>query len=115
MKHIFNTLALLTLLTALFSCNKQDVGENPGPAPEQAALTLTIHSTEATSVTFSVTAADENLTWIGQIVGKEYFEMYKTEEEIKGFYDHWQSVVCWMQYDAGVAPVSPEMYGIARP
>jgi len=43
------------------------------------------------------------------------FEQYTTAEEIKGFYDHWQSVVCWMQYDAGVAPVSPETYGIERP
>lgn len=43
------------------------------------------------------------------------FEQYTTAEDIKGFYDHWQSVVCWMQYDAGVAPVSPETYGIERP
>ena len=43
------------------------------------------------------------------------FEMYTTDEEIKGFYDHWQSVVTWMQYDAGVAPISPEEFGIARP
>lgn len=43
------------------------------------------------------------------------FEQYTTDEEIKGFYDHWQSVVCWMQYDAGVAPVSPETFGIERP
>ena len=43
------------------------------------------------------------------------FEQYTTAEEIKAFYDHWQSVVCWMQYDAGVAPVSPETFGIERP
>lgn len=99
MKHIFNTLALLTLLTALFSCNKQDVGENPEPAPEQAALTLTIHGTEATSVTFSVTAADENLTWIGQIVGKEYFEMYKTDDEL---FNEDLKYYAYMANDAGV-------------
>lgn len=43
------------------------------------------------------------------------YEMYTTEEEITGFYEHWQSVVCWMQYDAQVAPNSPEAFGIPRP
>lgn len=43
------------------------------------------------------------------------YALYPTEEEAKAFYDHWQSIVCWMQYDNGVAPNSPELYGIERP
>ena len=50
----------------------------------------------------------------GELVG-EWVHFPTTEEEMKAFYDHWQSVVCWMQYDAGVAPVSPETFGIERP
>lgn len=42
------------------------------------------------------------------------YEKYTTEEDINGFYDRWQSIVCWLQYDNGVAPNSPEDFGIAR-
>lgn len=42
------------------------------------------------------------------------YEKYTTEEEINGFYDRWQSIVCWLQYDNGVAPNSPEDFGIAK-
>lgn len=44
-------------------------------------ISLTVVSTEATSVTFTVNTADENLTWIGQIVGKEWYDAYKDNEE----------------------------------
>ena len=60
-------------------------------------------------------ASDEWQEFVTRNAADKIFEMYTTEEEIKGFYDHWQSVVCWMQYDAGVAPISPEEYGIVRP
>lgn len=46
-----------------------------------APLTLTIERVEATAVTFSVATRDEDTTWIGQIVGREWFESL-TEEEI---------------------------------
>ena len=46
----------------------------------EAPLKLTIVKSDATSVTFSVEAVDEQMTWIGQIVGKEWFESYTTEE-----------------------------------
>jgi len=62
-----------------------------------------------------VTAGEEWQKFVTENAADKIFEMYKTDEEIKGFYDHWQSVVCWMQYDAGVAPISPEEFGIARP
>lgn len=42
------------------------------------------------------------------------YEKYTTPEEIKDFYDKCQSIVCWLQYDNGVAPNSPEDFGIAR-
>ena len=65
--------------------------------------------------TAKVTASAEWQEFVTKNAANKLFEMYKTEEEIKAFYDHWQSVVCWMQYDAGVAPVSPEEFGIERP
>ena len=46
----------------------------------EAPLKLSIEHVDATSVTFSVAALDENTTWIGQIVGKEWFENYTAEE-----------------------------------
>ena len=46
----------------------------------EAPLKLTIVKSDATSVTFSVEALDEQMTWIGQIVGKEWFESYTTED-----------------------------------
>lgn len=46
----------------------------------QSPLSLTIESVDATSVTFSVAALDESITWIGQIVGYEWFESYTMEE-----------------------------------
>lgn len=97
MKRILPTLVSMILIAVLFSCKKQD--GIPEPAPEQAELTLTLHRTEATSVTFSVTAADENLTWIGQIVGKEYFEMYKTDEEL---FNEDLKYYAYMAADSGV-------------
>ena len=65
--------------------------------------------------TKTVLASDTWQEFVRKNAANRIFEQYTTDEEIKGFYDHWQSVVCWMQYDAGVAPVSPETYGIERP
>ena len=45
-----------------------------------APLTLTVEKADATSVTFSVAALDEEMTWIGQIVGKDWYESFTTEE-----------------------------------
>lgn len=47
----------------------------------EAPLKLSIQKVDATSVTFSVEALDEDTTWIGQIVGREWFESM-TDEEI---------------------------------
>ncbi|MBR5818510.1 MAG: BACON domain-containing protein, partial [Alistipes sp.] len=45
-----------------------------------APLTLTVEKADATSVTFSVETLDEEMTWIGQIVGKDWYENFTTEE-----------------------------------
>lgn len=42
------------------------------------------------------------------------FSKYTDEESVKNFYDNWMSVICWMQYDNGVAEKSPEEFGISR-
>lgn len=39
---------------------------------------------------------------------------YKDDQSIKDFYDRCQSVICWLQFDNGVAPNSPEDFGIAK-
>lgn len=42
------------------------------------------------------------------------FEKYTDDASVKEFYDNWMSVICWMQYDNGVAEKSPEEFGIKR-
>ena len=45
---------------------------------------------------------------------EKLYEKYTTPEEIKAFYDKCQSVICWLQFDNGVAPNSPDQFGIER-
>lgn len=42
------------------------------------------------------------------------YEIYPQEKEILSFYKEWQSRVCWLLWDSGVAPNSPQEYGIER-
>lgn len=42
------------------------------------------------------------------------FEKYTDDASIQAFYDNWKSVICWLQYDNGVAEKSPEEFGIER-
>lgn len=42
------------------------------------------------------------------------FEKYTDEESIQAFYDNWKSVICWLQYENGVAEKSPEEFGIKK-
>lgn len=44
-------------------------------------LKITIVSTDATSVTFNVETTDEDFTWIGQIVGKDWYEYYEGDSQ----------------------------------
>lgn len=48
----------------------------------KAPVTLTIHETDATSVTFSVETAEEDFTWIGQIVGKEWYDSHEGDQAV---------------------------------
>ena len=43
-------------------------------------LAIDITKVEATAVVFSVTAHNEETTWIGQVVGKEWFDAYSEDE-----------------------------------
>lgn len=54
-------------------------------------LSLTIESVDATSVTISVTTLDEQTTWIGQIVGREWFEAYDEEQIFNEDYAYYSS------------------------
>lgn len=42
------------------------------------------------------------------------FEMYPDEASIYEFFSGYESLVSWLLYDAGAAPISPEQFGIAR-
>ncbi|MBO7189974.1 MAG: hypothetical protein J6V55_05240 [Alistipes sp.] len=42
-------------------------------------LSIKVNSVEATAVVFSVDAHSEDTTWIGQVVGKEWFESYSQD------------------------------------
>ena len=42
------------------------------------------------------------------------YEKYTTLEEIRSFYDEWESVVSYLIWDAGAAAINPETFGIPR-
>lgn len=61
-----------------------------------------------------VFADPEWTDFVEKNAAEKLYEKYTTEEDIKAFYDKCQSVICWLQYDNGVAPNSPDQYGIER-
>ncbi len=42
------------------------------------------------------------------------FEKYTDDASVQAFYDNWKSVICWLQYENGVAEKSPEEFGIEK-
>ena len=51
--------------------------------------------------------ADQEWTdFVKQNAADPVFEKYTDEASIKEFYDNWKSVICWLQYDNGVAEKS---------
>ena len=48
----------------------------------EAPIVLTLEGTESTSVIFSVQTLDSELTWAGQVVGKEWFDEMESDEQI---------------------------------
>ena len=54
------------------------------------------------------------VSFVEENAADKLYEKYTTPEEIDEFYDRWMSIVCWLQYDNGVAQISPEEFGIER-
>lgn len=61
-----------------------------------------------------VFADPEWTDFVEKNAAEKLYEKYTTDEDIKAFYDKCQSVICWLQFDNGVAPNSPDQYGIER-
>lgn len=57
-----------------------------------APLSLTIESVEATAIVVTVDVVDEATTWTGQIVGREWFETYTTEELMEEDLDYFYAM-----------------------
>ena len=70
----------------------------------QAPLTLTVLETEATKVKFSVQTADDDLTWVGQVVGKEWFDEMESDEAI------FQEDLAYYSYEASDRNISLQDY-----
>ena len=60
----------------------EDVVVNVSQPAWNAPIVLTVLGTESTSVSFSVKTASEDLTWVGQVVGKAWFESMRSDEQI---------------------------------
>lgn len=59
--------------------------------------------------------ADEEWTeFVKANAADPVFEKYTDDASVQKFYDDWKSVICWLQYDNGVAEKSPEEFGIKR-
>lgn len=54
------------------------VSQEPWVAP----ITITLGEIESTTASFSVAVADENLTWVAQCVGKQWWDSYENEAKV---------------------------------
>ena len=61
-----------------------------------------------------VFADPEWTDFVKQNAADPVYDEYKDDASIQAFYDNWKSVICWLQYDNGVAEKSPEEFGIKR-
>ena len=61
-----------------------------------------------------VFADPEWTDFVKQKAADPVYEEYTDDASIQKFYDNWKSVICWLQYDNGVAEKSPEEFGIKR-
>lgn len=64
-------------------------------------LSLKIEAIDATSVTIAVTALDEETTWIGQIVGREWFDAYTEEQIFDEDYAYYKSMASETEMELG--------------
>jgi len=76
------------------------------PADVQAVLSA---ATQA-----AVQDADFN-KWMEENCVDKLYEKYTTVEQMKAFYDQWESTVSWLLYDAGATKFSPEEFNIPKP
>lgn len=53
--------------------------------------------------------------WLEENCIDKLYEKYTTPEEMRSFFDRWESTVSWLLYDAGATVNSPEDFGIPRP
>lgn len=57
---------------------------------------------------------EEWITFVDENAADKVYEKYADADAMNEFYSRWQSVICWLQYDNGVAEKSPEEFGIKR-
>ena len=60
----------------------EDVTVSVRQSAWQDPIVLTVTGTEDTAIYFSVTVSDPELTWVGQVVGKEWFDDMESDEMI---------------------------------
>ena len=60
----------------------EEVVVNVSQPAWNAPIVLTVLGTESTTVSFSVQTASPDLTWVGQVVGKAWFESMNSDEQI---------------------------------
>ena len=66
------------------------------------------------AVSQKVFADPEWTEFVEQNAADPVYKEYTDDASIQAFYDNWKSVICWLQYDNGVAEKSPEEFGIKR-
>lgn len=57
---------------------------------------------------------DEWKDFVKENAADPLFEKYTDDAAIQEFYDYWKSIICYLQFDNGVAAKNPEDFGIKR-
>lgn len=57
---------------------------------------------------------EEWISFVEENAADKVYEKYAKTDAMNEFYDRWQSIICWLQYDNGVAEKSPEDFNIKR-
>lgn len=100
MKKNFYYGLLLMLATALVGCKESpDVNPTPNEPEDKPDFVIEVKSITDTSVEFSVTPEDEEMTYITMMTTKEYFDEFEDDEA------YIMDDISWLEdaaYDAGV-------------
>lgn len=54
------------------------------------------------------------IDFVDSNVADKLYEKYTDEESMKQFFNDWESMICWLQYENGVAQNSPEKFNIPK-